>query len=57
MDALQKAPGLNRRAIAKEARATYSLEACGARYDDAFQKIHQLYDKGWYTLPSHVKAS
>ena len=42
---------LNRQKIAKEARATYSLEACGARYDDAFQKIYQLYNKGWYTLP------
>lgn len=51
LEALQKVSALDRRAIAKDARATYSLEACGARYDDAFQKIHQLYDKGWYTLP------
>jgi len=51
LTALEKVPSLDRRIIAKEARETYSLEACGARYDDAFQKIHQLYDKGWYTLP------
>ena len=50
LDALQKVGSLDRRAIAKDARATYSLETCGARYDDAFQKIYQLYDKGWYTL-------
>ena len=48
---------LNRQNIAKEARATYSLEACGARYDDAFQKIYQLYDKGWYTLPAPPKPA
>lgn len=52
MQALANAPKLDRRVIAKDARSTYSLEACGARYDDAFQKIYQLYDKGWYTLDS-----
>jgi len=51
LEALENVGKLDRKAIAAEARATYSLEACGARYDDAFKKIHQLYDKGWYTLP------
>lgn len=51
LKAIAQVGQLDRKTIADEARATYSLEACGARYDDAFQKIHQLYDKGWYTLP------
>ena len=51
LEAIANVGKLDRKAIATEARATYSLEACGARYDDAFKKIHQLYDKGWYTLP------
>jgi len=49
--ALRDVGQLDRRRIAQASRATYSLQACGARYDDAFTKIHQLYDKGWYTLP------
>jgi len=51
MQALDKVHSLDRAAIAQAARRTYSLEACGAMYDEAFQKIYQLYDKGWYTLP------
>lgn len=51
MQALKKVHDLDRVAIAQAARRTYSLEACGAMYDEAFQKIYQLYDKGWYTLP------
>jgi glycosyltransferase involved in cell wall biosynthesis len=51
LEALANVGSLDRKTIATEARATYSLEACGARYADAFKKIHQLYDKGWYTLP------
>lgn len=51
MQALSKVHDLDRVAIAQAARRTYSLEACGAMYDEAFQKIYQLYDKGWYTLP------
>lgn len=52
--ALRNVTKLDRAAIAKAARDTYSLEACGARYDDAFQKIYQLYDKGWYALPPEL---
>lgn len=54
--ALKQVHSLNRAAIAKAARQTYSLEACGAMYDEAFQKIYQLYDKGWYTLPPDLGA-
>ena len=56
LTAIDKVSALDRSAIAKIARETYSLQACGARYDDAFQKIHQLYGKGWYTLPEKVIA-
>ena len=51
LTALKEVSKLDRRAIAGAARSTYSLQACGALYDDAFKKIYQLYDKGWYTLP------
>jgi glycosyltransferase involved in cell wall biosynthesis len=51
LQALKYVGELDRRGIASAARATYSLQACGARYDEAFTKIHQLYDKGWYTMP------
>jgi len=56
LDALVQVPDLNRRLIAKEARATYSLRACGKLYDDAFTKIHQLYNRGWYTLPEKPRS-
>jgi hypothetical protein len=32
------------------------LQACGKLYDDAFTKIHQLYDRGWYTLPEKPRS-
>jgi len=55
LHALTKVHTLDRATIARAARQTFSLEKCGAMYDDAFQKIHQLYDKGWYTLPAGWK--
>lgn len=51
LDALEHVRQLDRSAIAKAARETYSLEACGKLYDNAFQQIYQLYDRGWYSLP------
>lgn len=54
--ALERVTSLDRAAIANSARRTYSLETCGALYDDAFYKIYQLYDKGWYA-PSVTWAS
>jgi glycosyltransferase involved in cell wall biosynthesis len=50
LEALEAVTQLDRAAVSNAARETYSLEACSKRYDDAFEKIHQLYDKGWYTL-------
>lgn len=51
LEALDAVHTLDRRAIATAARNTYSLEACGKRYDKAFQQMYDLYDAGWYTLP------
>lgn len=51
MEAIEAVGSLDRKAIADKARATYSLQACGKRYDKAFTQIYELYDKGWYTLP------
>lgn len=51
LDALEAVESLDRYAISAAARDRYSLEACSKMYDDAFTKIHQLYDRGWYTLP------
>lgn len=49
LTALEYVQYLDRKKIALDARFKYSLETCGAKYDRAFIKIHQLYDKGWYT--------
>ena len=56
LEAIDNAHTLDRKAIADAARATYSLEACGARYDRAFQQISQLYTTGWYTLSEKYAA-
>lgn len=44
---------LDRTTIATEARRRYSLETCGAMFDTAFRRIHDLYNgsRGWYNLP------
>lgn len=50
LEAIDEVGNLDRKVIADNARATYSLEACGRRYDKAFQQIATLYGRGWYTL-------
>lgn len=50
LDAIDKVHLLDRRKIATDARAKYSLEACAVQYDQAFQDSCTLYDQGWYTL-------
>lgn len=55
LEAIEAVGQLDRKAIADKARATYSLQACGKRYDKAFTQIHQLYTDGWYTLPEKYK--
>lgn len=56
LEAIDSAHTLDRRAIADAARATYSLEACGAMYDKVFQQVSQLYGKGWYTLSDTYRS-
>jgi hypothetical protein len=55
LDALEVVGDLDRKMVADVARGTYSLEACGAKYDKAFREIHELYSTGWYTLPEKYK--
>jgi len=56
LEAVDTAHTLDRRAIATAARATYSLEACGYRYDRAFQQISELDGDGWYTLSDNYRS-
>jgi glycosyltransferase involved in cell wall biosynthesis len=55
LDALEVVEDLDRKKVAEVSRATYSLEACGAKYAKAFQQIYELYSSGWYTLPEKYK--
>lgn len=55
LDAIEAVEHLNRRRIAEEARAKYSLQVCGALYDKAFTMIDELHEAGWYTLPEKYK--
>jgi glycosyltransferase involved in cell wall biosynthesis len=50
LEGIEAVGDLDRQYIASVARAKYSLEACGAKYDKIFRQISQLSDKGWYTL-------
>jgi|694.fasta_scaffold68834_3 glycosyltransferase involved in cell wall biosynthesis len=51
IEAIERVGELDRKVIADRARATYSLQACGKKYDKAFTQMSQLHDDGWYTLP------
>jgi glycosyltransferase involved in cell wall biosynthesis len=50
IDGINDVGDLDRAAIAARARATYSLDACGKRYDKIFKQLNDLYRKGWYEL-------
>jgi 2-polyprenyl-3-methyl-5-hydroxy-6-metoxy-1,4-benzoquinol methylase len=50
IDGINAAGDLDRRIIADTARAKWSLEACGARYDKIFRQLNDLYRKGWYEV-------
>lgn len=50
LDGIEATKDLDRRFIADSARATYSLEACGKRYDKIFKQIDALNRKGWYEV-------
>lgn len=56
IEAIDNAGALDRKVVADNARAKYSLEACGKQYAKAFEQIYELYDAGWYSLPEHIKA-
>jgi len=50
LDAIEKAPELDREGIATLARGRYSLQNCGVQMDRIFRQINALSDKGWYDL-------
>lgn len=50
LDAIDQVGDLDREQIAKIARAKYSLQACGARYDRIFRQLDDLNRKGWYQV-------
>jgi glycosyltransferase involved in cell wall biosynthesis len=54
VEALKLAPTLDRRYISDRARARYSLEVVGKRYDSIFKQIYDQKDKGWYSETSYL---
>ena len=50
LDAVELADKLDRKLIAENAKAKYSLEACGIKYDKVFTDLNNLHNQGWYTL-------
>lgn len=50
LDAVDNIDLIDRWTTSQVARARYSLEACGERYDKIFQDLSNLYKKGWYQL-------
>jgi SAM-dependent methyltransferase len=50
IDAIDAVGDLDRRTIATIARAKWSLEACGKRYDKIFRQLNDLYRRGWYEV-------
>jgi glycosyltransferase involved in cell wall biosynthesis len=49
IDAVEAAPTLDPFRIREHAMANYSLEAIAPKYNDYFQRLQTLWDKGWYT--------
>lgn len=50
LDSIENVGGLDREAIANEARSKYSIEACGQKYKKIFEQLNDLHRKGWYEL-------
>lgn len=48
IDAMDKAKGLDPRAIRKHAVENYSLDAVAAKYDKYFNRLSSLWGDGWY---------
>ena len=57
LGAIQNIKKLDRRRIVEYARSKYSLQACGALYDQAFKQLLDLYGDGWYTIPGMHKKN
>jgi glycosyltransferase involved in cell wall biosynthesis len=57
LDGIHAAGDLDRGEIARRARAQYSLEACGKRYDRIFQQLNALYRQGWYEMGPMAAAA
>ena len=57
VEAVHLAPMLDRSYIADRARALYSLEAVGARYDSIFNQISEQAREGWYSRVSFLRRS
>jgi len=53
LGALHSVGKLDRKRIAEDARARYSLKTCGALYDSVFRQLEDLHDEGWYTIPAN----
>ena len=50
IDGIHAVGSLDRPTIAAIARAKWSLETCGARYDKIFRQLNDLYRRGWYEV-------
>ena len=50
IDGIHAVGNLDRPTIAAIARAKWSLETCGARYDKIFRQLNSLYRQGWYEV-------
>lgn len=50
LEAINRTPTLDRKAIADHARNKYSLESCGSQMDKIFRQIQRLNGAGWYDL-------
>lgn len=50
--AIEEAPKLDRDYISRKTKSEYSLERAGIQYDNVFQELLTLKDKGWYNETS-----
>jgi len=51
LEATEKIWSLDRSTIRQTAQDRYSLETVGTQYEDYFNRLLTLHDKGWYTEP------
>lgn len=54
--AIDRAPELDRAAIAARARGLYSLERVGRMYDRALRQIHDVFFDGWFSPASTFRG-